>query len=58
MQKHIKELEKKRNSLRLNLYESQDEVDNRKDGLINEIEARMKQKVELEELFTIKWKLI
>ncbi len=58
VQKHIKELEKKRNSLRLNLYESQDEVDNRKDGLINEIEARMKQKVELEELFTIKWKLI
>jgi len=57
-QKHIKELEKKRNSLRLNLYESQDEVDNRKDGLIDEIEARMKQKIELEELFTIKWKLI
>lgn len=57
-QKHIKELEKKRNILRLNLYESQDEVDNKKDGLINEIESRLKQKVELEELFTIKWRLI
>ncbi|MFZ3136576.1 MAG: hypothetical protein WA126_04190 [Thermodesulfovibrionales bacterium] len=40
------------------LYQAQDEVDVRKENLINEIEARIKQKTETNELFTIKWKLI
>ncbi len=56
--RQIKEMEKKRNTLRLNLYQSQDDVDNRKERLIDEIEARLKQKVEKSELFTIRWKLI
>ena len=56
--RQIKEMEKKRNTMRLNLYQSQDEVDNRKERLIDEIEARLKQKVEKSELFTVRWKLI
>lgn len=56
--RQIKEMEKKRNAMRLNLYQTQDEVDNRKERLINEIEARLQQKVEKSELFTIRWKLI
>lgn len=56
--RQIKEMEKKRNTMRLNLYQSQDEVDNRKERLIDEIEARLKQKVEKAELFTIRWKVI
>ena len=56
-QRQIKEMEKKRNSLRMNLYQAQDEVDGRKESLINEIEARLKQKIETNELFTIKWKV-
>ena len=56
--RQIKEMEKKRNTLRLNLYQSQDEIDNRKERLIDEIETRLKQKFERSELFTIRWKLI
>jgi len=43
---------------RQNLFHAQDEVDKRKENLIEEIEARMKQKIETNELFTIKWKVI
>ena len=57
-QKEIKEMEKKRNTLRQNLYQSQDEVDTKKEGLIAAVEARMKQKIETNELFTIKWKVV
>lgn len=58
MQKEIKELEKKRNNLRLNLFEEQDKVDERKEKLIENIENKMKQKIDVEELFKIKWKII
>jgi len=39
-------------------YQAQDEIDMRKENLIEEIEARMKQKIETNELFTIKWRVI
>ncbi len=57
-QRAIKELEKKRNILRMNLYQAQDEVDVRKDKLIEEIEARLQQRLERNELFLIRWKII
>jgi len=57
-QRHIKELEKKRNTLRMNLYQAQDEVDVRKDKLIEDIEARLKQRLEKNDLFLIRWKVI
>lgn len=57
-QREIKDLEKKRNNLRQNLFESQDEVDKNKDNLISDIEKRMKHKIEEKELFVIKWKLM
>ena len=44
--------------LAASLFDAQDEVDKRKENLIEEIEARMKQKIETNELFAIKWKLI
>lgn len=58
MQKEIKELEKKRNNLRFNLFEEQDKIDDNKEKLIEEIEEKMKQKIEIEELFRIRWKII
>jgi DNA gyrase subunit A len=58
MQKEIKELEKKRNNLRFNLFEEQDKVDERKEKLIENIENKMKQKIEIEDLFKIKFKII
>ncbi len=56
-QRHIKEMEKKRNALRMNLFQSQDEVDVRKEKLIDEIEARLQQRLEKTELFLIRWRL-
>ncbi len=58
VQRHIKEMEKRRNALRMNLFQSQDEVDVRKEKLIEEIDARLKQKIEKTELFMIRWQLV
>lgn len=57
-QRQIKEMEKKRNELRQNLYQAQDEIDGRKENLINEIESRLIQKIETNELFAIRWKVV
>lgn len=58
VQRQIKEMEKRRNELRMNLYQAQDEVDGRKERLIEEVEARLKQRVESKELFLVKWSVI
>ncbi len=57
-QREIKGMEKKRNTLRQNLYHAQDEVDERKERLIEEIEKRLKQTIEKTELFIVKWRLM
>jgi hypothetical protein len=54
-QRHIKDLEKRRNEMRMNLFKHQDEVDQRKESLISGIEARLKQMISTRELFTIRW---
>ena len=56
-QRKIKEMENKRNELRRNLYQAQDEVDEQKEKLIDSIEQRMDQQTELAALFTIRWSL-
>jgi ERCC4-related helicase len=57
-QRQIKEFEKQRNELRLELFKSQDEVDQRKEDLISSIEKRLKQNLIVDRLFIIKWKII
>ncbi|KAF0153575.1 MAG: hypothetical protein FD143_107 [Ignavibacteria bacterium] len=57
-QREIKDMEKKRSELRRNLFLAQDEVDKRKEKIIEDIEARLQQKIETKELFTIRWTLI
>lgn len=57
-QREIKDLEKKRNQLRMSLYEAQDDVDNQKEALMTSIETRLRQKIQRTELFTIRWKLV
>jgi len=54
-QRQIKEMEKRRNEMRMNLYQHQDEVDQRKESLISNIEARLKQMTSINELFTVRW---
>lgn len=57
-QKEIKELEKKRNTKRRTLFEAQDEIDGRKEGLIESVEARLKQLISTNELFTMRWRVV
>ena len=57
LHKRIKELESRRAEKRRGLFEAQDAVDTRKDGLLSEIEARLEQALVKSELFTVRWKV-
>lgn len=57
-QKDIKEMEKKRNTKRRTLFEAQDEIDIRKEGLIGGVEERLQQLISSTELFTVRWRVI
>jgi len=57
-QRQIKDMEKKRNEMRRKLYEAQDDVDDKKEKLIERVEAQLKQKTGLKELFKIRWRII
>ena len=57
-QRQIKELEKKRSEKRQTLFAAQDDIDDKKETLLTDIEKRLNQKIEQKELFTIKWKRI
>lgn len=53
----IKDLETKRKNLRMKLFEAQDEVDKKKETIIEEVEARLKQQIHEQELFMIRWRV-
>jgi adenine-specific DNA-methyltransferase len=56
-QKRIKALESHRNEKRRSLFVAQDEVDQQREDLIANIEGKLTQKSDLQQLFTIRWKL-
>lgn len=58
LQREIKDSEKKRNVMRQKLYQAQDEVDVKKEGLLQRVEAQLKQKMTIKQLFKIKFKVI
>ena len=58
VQKEIKEMEAKRKKMQRELYEAEDLIEQQKDKLIDEIEAKLNQKLEEKELFTIRWRLV
>lgn len=57
-QRTIKDLERKRAEKRQNLYSAQDEIDEKKEVLLNKIEKMLKQKMERKCLFMIKWRVV
>lgn len=57
LHKRVKDLESRRAEKRRGLFEAQDAVDTRKDLLLTEIEARLRQGVQTESLFTLHWRL-
>jgi hypothetical protein len=56
-QRNIKEMEKKRNTLRQDLFHAQDDVDKRKEDLIAKIETQLKQQLTKDNLFMIHWSI-
>lgn len=56
-QRKIKILESRRNDMRRGLFDAQDEVEARKEELLNAVEARLRPRVEEETLFTVRWRL-
>jgi hypothetical protein len=56
-QRRIRDLETERNRKHRPLLDAQDEIDRRKDRLISDVEARLRQQVETEPLFTIRWRV-
>lgn len=58
LQREIKDLEKKRSDMRHKLYQAQDEVDVKKENLLERVEAQLKQKTTLTPLFAVRFKVI
>ncbi len=56
-QRKVKEMEKRRSKLRRNLFDEQDQIDQRKDDLLETIEAKMSQSVVEEEVMKIRWEI-
>lgn len=56
-QKQVRSLESLRNQKRRSLFDAQDEVDKQRETLISQIEGKLSQKSELQQLFTIRWEL-
>lgn len=54
VQRQIKDMEKKRNEMRRKLFDAQDEVDDKKEKLIQRVEAQLRQRTHLKELFSIR----
>ncbi|MDD2722908.1 MAG: SNF2-related protein [Methylovulum sp.] len=56
-QKQQQELERTRNKQRKELFDRQDEIDERREVLIGQLESKLNQKIEIQDLFTISWGL-
>jgi len=57
-QKQVKTLEAQRNQKRRSLFDAQDKVDDRREKLIAEVEAKLAQQTTCEDLFAIRWRLV
>jgi superfamily II DNA/RNA helicase len=57
-QKQQQELERNRNKQRKDLFDGQDEIDERRESLIGQLEAKLNQKMEVEDLLVITWQIL
>ena len=51
-------IEKRRSKLRHNLFDEQDQIEQRKENLLEAIEAKMAQSVEEEDVMRVGWMLV
>ena len=57
LQKEMRNLEKKRKTMRQRLYDEQDKIDEKRDAMIARVEEQINADCHQEELFTIRWSL-
>ncbi|MDW1518946.1 SNF2-related protein [Vibrio sp. Vb5032] len=57
-QEKLQKLERQQKRQRMEIFDIEDEIADKRDELIAALEARMKQKTEVTELFTIRWQVI
>ncbi len=57
-QDKIKQLEKKKRRQRQQIFDVEDEIEAKRDALIEALEKRMSQKTSIEPLFTIRWSVV
>lgn len=57
-QEKLKQLERQQKRQRLEIFDIEDEIADKRDELIAALEERMKQKTEVKDLFTIRWQVI
>lgn len=58
LQKQQRKLESHRNKSRRTLFDKQDEVDERREALIDSLELKLNKKTEIETIFTIQWSVM
>ena len=57
LHRQAKEREAERSRKRRALYDAQDEIERKKESLISGVEAKLQQRITVEELFTIRWEV-
>lgn len=58
LHRQLKDAESERSKKRRQLYEAQDQIDEQKEDLISSVEERLSQKIETEDIFTIRWSIV
>ncbi len=58
IQEQVKELEKHKRRQRQRIFDVEDEIMAKRDGLIEKLEKRMRQRTSVEPLFTIRWTVV
>ncbi len=56
-QRHVKYLESQRNAKRKSLFAAQDEIEEKRDKLIRQVEGKLEQTVEVQPIMAIRWSL-
>jgi septal ring factor EnvC (AmiA/AmiB activator) len=58
IQKQIKDMERKQRSQRQQIFDIEDEIMEKRDELIDELEQQLVQKTDKEDMFVIRWRVI
>lgn len=57
-QRLVKDLEKRRKEKQRHLFDAQDQIEDEKDQLLNDIETRLQKHTARQELFTLRWQMV